>query len=137
MKYGVLIFTFLLLASCATMRNADTRPTESSCVASYDSGRIGEKEALAGTILLPGGLLFGAISGPLMAFGVHDMLGGRAPTLFIGGIGMAAIGGLSVLAGIVTLIDGHRRVNNWNKYCVGATTVERYCLFEPLIEQKQ
>ncbi|HOW51802.1 MAG TPA: hypothetical protein PLV42_07145 [bacterium] len=138
MKYGgALLLACLLLASCATMKNADTRPTEGSCMTTYDSGRIGEKEVLAGNILLPvGSGIFGSGFPLMMIVGMarHSPDQGFAkPTgLFIGSTIMTAVGGMAIVAGIVTLVDGHRRVNNWNDYCVGSTAAERYCLFEPL-----
>ncbi len=125
----------IILASCATMKNADTRPTEGSCMASYDSGRIGEKEVLAGNILLPVGLAFMVIGLPTMLVSVGPAYSGEEH--FIPGTVFTAIGGMAIIAGIVTLVDGHRRVDKWNDYCTGATAAERYCLFEPLGEQRQ
>lgn len=53
--------------------------------------------------------------------------------MVVGGI-ITGLGALGVIAGIVTIIDGHVRVNEWNDSCTGATAAERYCLFEPLSE---
>ena len=137
MKHGAVFLLCIFLASCATMKNAETRPTEGSCMATYDSGRIGEKEVLAGNILLPvGSGIFGSRFPLMMIVGMarHSPDQGFAkPTgLFIGSTIMTAVGGMAIVAGIVTLVDGHRRVDIWNNNCVGATAAERYCLFEPL-----
>ncbi|HOW51804.1 MAG TPA: hypothetical protein PLV42_07155 [bacterium] len=137
MKHGAVFLLCIFLASCATMKNADTRPTEGSCMTTYDSGRIGEKEVLAGNILLPvGSGIFGAGFPLMMLIGMarnsQERTFVKSNPLFVGSTIMTAVGGMAIVAGIVTLVDGHRRVDNWNDYCVGSTAAERYCLFEPL-----
>ena len=57
MKGVVLMLAICLLASCATMKNAENRPTEGDCIVKYDSAKIGEKEILAGKYLVPGGMV--------------------------------------------------------------------------------
>jgi hypothetical protein len=128
MKYGVLIFTSLLLASCATMRNADTRPTEGPCVEKYDSAKSGDKEILAGGYLLPGGIILSLIGPGLLVGGLFS----DEKALAAGGAVMTVLGPISLIVGIIVLIDGNLRVNEWNDTCIGATAAERYCLFEPL-----
>jgi hypothetical protein len=124
----------IFLVSCATMKNGSTRPTEGSCMTGYDSAKMGEKESLVGAIMLPVGVLL-SFSGPGIMLGGSMLASSRnddsTVPMVVGGI-ITGIGALGVIAGIVTLIDGHRRVDNWNNTCVGSTAAERYCLFEPL-----
>ena len=136
MKCGALLIVCLLLASCATMKNAETRPTEGSCVEKYDSAVSGEKEALAGTILMPIGVVFTFVGVPIMALFSAESPAYSGEEVIPGAV-FTAIGGMAIIAGIVTLVDGHRRVDSWNDSCTGATAAERYCLFEPLGEQRQ
>ncbi|HOW51803.1 MAG TPA: hypothetical protein PLV42_07150 [bacterium] len=129
MKYGVLIIACVLLASCATMKNGHTRPTEELCWEKYYSAKTGEKLALAGVILIPvGGVLIGA-SVPLILIGTVVP---SAREMLPGGVTLGTVGGMAILGGIMSLVAGHRSVNRWNDYCAGATVAERYCLFEPL-----
>ncbi|HOW51805.1 MAG TPA: hypothetical protein PLV42_07160 [bacterium] len=132
MKYSVLIIACLLLASCATMKNPNAVPDHGPCLDSYHDAQHGEKEALAGAILLPSGLLLMGIGFPILIGGAMGGEGGDA----YGGLALMAVGGLAFVSGIITLIDGNMRVNEWNDTCTGATAAERYCLFEPLSEQK-
>jgi len=118
----------LLLASCATMKNPNAEPEHGPCVDSYHDAQHGEKEALAGAILLPSGLLLVGIGLPVMIGGA---MGGDSGEAY-GGMALMVVGGIAVVGGIITLIDGHIRVNEWNDSCAGATAAKRYCLFEPL-----
>ncbi|HOW51801.1 MAG TPA: hypothetical protein PLV42_07140 [bacterium] len=128
----VVLVVCVLLVSCATMRNPHL-PDHGSCIQTYLDAEYGEKEAFAGAIMLP-------VGGALVVLGPFVIISGYAyvmakqdpmPSLVIGSI-ITGLGGLGVIAGVATLIDGNLRVNKWNDYCAGSTAAERYCLFEPL-----
>lgn len=116
----------LLLVSCITMKNAETPPTEGTCVLGYEWAKTGEKEAIAGVVLLPVGAIITGFSLPLRLDGT---LGNNKPKEN-SGIALAVIGPVAMIVGTYTLIEGYRRVDNWNDHCVGATAAERYCLYE-------
>jgi len=123
----------IFLAACATMKNGETRPTEGPCVENYDSAKIGEKETLAGSIMLPiGGALVLIAPFAIVESYAEAFVGYPSSTkaaIAVSGV-MIGLGSLGILAGIVTLIDGHRRINKWNNTCTGTTIAERYCLFD-------
>lgn len=128
----------VFFSSCATMRNDDKRPTEgAACMTGYDSAKMGEKEALAGIILMSigGGMVIGG-SAPIAYEESHQTLKDDYTLPRAAGfaaITMLVIGSAAVITGIGVFTDGHVRVNGWNRHCVGATPAERYCLInEPL-----
>lgn len=137
----VLSFVFLLTASCATMKKSSTDNLSGICKEDYDAAVQGEKEALAGTVLLPSGVGLFVVGFPLMVIsGMYcdispEECAKRDKNLykngpFISFAAMTGLGAAAIVAGIVLLVDGHVRVNNWNDYCTGATPAERYCLYD-------
>jgi len=125
-RWSILVLVCILLASCATMKDKTPPDHEGPCKEAYQDAIYGEKEALAGTILLPAGIAIGGgVWGFLFTAGDANM-----DLVFITIPVFSAVGGLIMLAGIVTIIDGHRRVDMWNNTCTGTTIAERYCLFD-------
>lgn len=118
--------TLLFFVSCITMKNADTPPTEGTCVLGYEWAKTGEKEAIAGVVLLPVGATIAGFSPLLLLSGAF----GQNEPKYNSGIALAVIGPAAIIAGTYMLIEGYRRVDNWNDHCVGATAAERYCLYE-------
>ncbi len=134
---AALLFVVVLFSSCATAK----RPAgdlSDLCGREYDSAKQGEKEALAGTILLPVGIgLMTVVATPMLYAGSWvsepppgvERDTGMRPLPAIA-VTFYALGAAAVVSGIVLLADGHVRVNDWNFHCSGATAAERYCLYD-------
>lgn len=133
-----LLIIAILLSSCATAK-LPAHDLSDLCGREYESAQQGEKEALAGTILLPVGVgLMTVVATPMLYAGSwvsepppdgNDNDTGMRPLPAIA-VTFYALGAAAIVSGIVLLADGHVRVNDWNFHCSGATPAERYCLFD-------
>ncbi len=130
------VIACLFLASCATMNDAKKMPVEGPCKEMYERAEFGEGETVAGTWLMIIGGISATVGGSILG---STSLNGKDgnPDLLITGATLVGSGLAMVIVGGVLLSDGRERVKEWNGQCVGATAAERYCLFEPLSEQKQ
>lgn len=129
----ILLFAALILSACATVKHVGMRPADGPCAETYDSAMIGERESIAGAILMPLGVAI--LTGGVIPWVYQD----REMTpkdeylpreMWALSFSSMIIGSAVLGAGIIVMADGHVRVNAWERYCAGTTAAQKYCLYD-------